>query len=117
MYDIHVHLDSFNIIINDVLEYITITFNTNKWKAIYILYVCIVHIHVQILHSNNFQTINQQSPKHCPIIIMEDFNVDILKYYNQPKKKKKLLYFMDNFQLESQFNENTTKVGSQSNHI
>jgi hypothetical protein len=48
---------------------------------------------------------------------MEDFNVDILKYNNQPKRKQELLYFMDNFQLKSQFNENTTKVGSQLNHI
>ncbi len=31
---------------------------------------------------------------------MEDFNVDILKDNNQPKKKE-LLYFMDKFQLKS----------------
>jgi hypothetical protein len=47
---------------------------------------------------------------------MGDFNVDILKDNNQPKKKK-LLYFMDKFQLKSQFSENTTKVGSQLDHI
>jgi hypothetical protein len=29
MYDIHMHLDSFNTIINDGLEYITSTFNIN----------------------------------------------------------------------------------------
>jgi hypothetical protein len=29
MYDINMHLDSFNIITNDRLEYITSTFNTN----------------------------------------------------------------------------------------
>jgi hypothetical protein len=39
---------------------------------------------------------------------MGDFNVDILK---QPtKKKQELLYFMDEFQLKSQFSENTTKA-------
>jgi hypothetical protein len=43
---------------------------------------------------------------------MGDFNVDILKDNNQPPKKK-LLYFMDKFQLKSQYSENTTKVGSQ----
>jgi hypothetical protein len=38
--------------------------------------------------------------EHCPIIIMGEFNVDILKNNNQAKKKKKkkILYFMDNFQ-------------------
>jgi hypothetical protein len=42
---------------------------------------------------------------------MGDFNVDILKDNNQTKKKEKeLLYFMDKFQLKSQFSENTTKV-------
>jgi len=29
MYDIHMHLDSFNTITNDGLEYIATTFNTN----------------------------------------------------------------------------------------
>jgi len=41
---------------------------------------------------------------------MGDFNVDILKNNNQAKKKKKLLYFMDKFQLKSQFNESTTRA-------
>ncbi len=47
---------------------------------------------------NNLQTIIQQYPKHCPIIIMGNFNVEILKDNNQAKKKKKKqeqLYFMD----------------------
>jgi hypothetical protein len=48
---------------------------------------------------------------------MGEFSVDILKDNNQQKKKKKLLYFIDKFQLKSQFIENTTKVGSQLNHI
>jgi hypothetical protein len=48
---------------------------------------------------------------------MGHFNFDILKDNNQPKNKQELLYFMDKFQLESQLNENTTKLGSQLNHI
>ncbi len=59
---------------------------------------------------NNLQTIIQQSPKHCLIIIMGDFNVDILKDNNQAKNKQELLYFMDKFQLKSQFSESTTKA-------
>ncbi len=66
---------------------------------------------------NNLQTIIQQSPEHCPIIIMGDFYVDILKDNNQAKTKQELLYFMDKFQLKSQFSENTTKVGFQLDHI
>jgi hypothetical protein len=44
-------------------------------------------------------------------MIMGDFNVGILKDNNQLKNKQELLYFMDKFQLKSQFNESTTKVG------
>ncbi len=66
---------------------------------------------------NNFQTIIQQSPEHCPIIIMGDFNVDILKYNNQAKNKQELLDFMDKFQSKSQFSQRTTKVGSQLDYI
>ncbi len=112
MYDIHMHLDSFNTITNDGLEYIVATFNTNTWNAIYI--VCVYRAHSCSISTllNNIQTIMQQSCKHCLIIIMGDFNVDILKDNNQPKAKLELLYFMNKFQLKSQFNENTTKVVS-----
>jgi hypothetical protein len=48
---------------------------------------------------------------------MGDFNVDILKDNNQAKKKQELLYFMDKFKLKSQFNESTTKVEFQLNHM
>jgi hypothetical protein len=42
MYDIHMHLDSFNTIFNDGSKYIT-TFNTNTQKVIHI--VCVYRIH------------------------------------------------------------------------
>jgi hypothetical protein len=50
MHDTHMHLDSFNIVIDDDSKYITMTFNINTQKK-YILYVCIKFIHVQFLHS------------------------------------------------------------------
>jgi hypothetical protein len=49
MYDLHMHLDSFNTITNDGSKYIT-TFNINTLKK-HILYVCIELNHVQFLHS------------------------------------------------------------------
>jgi hypothetical protein len=79
------HLYSFNLIINDVSEYIGATFSTNTQKN-----------------------------KIACVYIMGDFNVDILKDNNQPILLKKI---MDKFQLKSQFSENTTKVGSQLDHI
>jgi hypothetical protein len=47
---------------------------------------------------------------------MGDFYVKIQKNNNQAKKKQ-FFFFMDKFELKSQFSENTTKVGSQLNHI
>jgi hypothetical protein len=48
---------------------------------------------------------------------MGDFNVDIPKNNKQQKNKHELLYFMDKFQFESQFNESITRVVSQLYHI
>ncbi len=44
---------------------------------------------MELIHTflNNLQTIIQQSLEHCPIIIMGDSNVDILKDNNQQQKK------------------------------
>jgi len=93
MYDIHMHLNFFNTINNDGLEYITSIFNINTWKAIHI--VCVYRAHSCSISAflNNLQIIIQQSPKHYLIIIMGDFNVDILKNNNQAKKKKKTIIF------------------------
>jgi hypothetical protein len=51
---------------------------------VYIIHSCLVSTFL-----NNLQTIIQHSIEHCPIIIMGNFNVDILKDNNQAKKKKK----------------------------
>jgi hypothetical protein len=88
MYDIHMHLDSFNTITNDGLEYIATTFNTNTWNAIY--FICVYRAHSCSISRllNNIQTIIQHFREHCPIIIMGDINVNILKDNNQPKLNK-----------------------------
>jgi exonuclease III len=79
MYDIHMHLDFFNTIINDGSKYIATTFNTNRRKTIYI--VCVYRVHSCSISTflNNLETIIRKSLQHCPIIIMGDFNIDILK--------------------------------------
>jgi hypothetical protein len=41
---------------------------------------------------NNLQTIIQHSPEHCLIIIMGDFDADILKDNNQAKKTKAIIF-------------------------
>jgi len=81
MYDIYMHLDSFNTITSDGLEYIT-TFNIDTHKKIHI--VCAYKIHSCSISKFliNFQIIIQHSSKYWPIIIMGNFNVNILKNNN-----------------------------------
>jgi hypothetical protein len=50
---------------------------------------------------NNLQTIIQHSLKHCLIIILGDFNVDILERNNHTKYRQELLNFMENFEFKS----------------
>jgi hypothetical protein len=85
MYNIHMHLDSFNTITSDGSKYIATIFDTNTRSAMYI--VCVYKVHSCSISTllNNIQTIIQQFLEHCPIIIMGYFNVDILKNNNQPK--------------------------------
>ncbi len=76
-YDIHMHLNSFNTITNDSSRYITATFNINTQKTIYIVCVYKAHPCLKFTFLNNLKIIIQQSLKHCPIIIIGNFNVDI----------------------------------------
>jgi hypothetical protein len=65
MYDIHMHLVSFNTITSDGSKYIITTFNNNTQKTLHIVCVCKVHSWSIFTFLNNLQTIIQQSPKHC----------------------------------------------------
>jgi hypothetical protein len=53
--------------------------------------------------------------KYCPIIILRDFNINILDDNNHLENK--LVDIMNRFKLKSQFHESTTKVESQLDHI
>ncbi len=66
MHDIHMHLYSFNTIINDGS-----IFNINTRITIHIICVYKVHSCWIFTFLNNFQTMIQQYLKHCPIIIWE----------------------------------------------
>jgi hypothetical protein len=86
-------------------------------KKIHIVCVYRIHSCSIFTYLNNIQTIVEQSFEHCPIIIIGDFNVDILKDNSQAKNEQELLYFMDKFQLKSQFSESATKAGFELNYI
>ncbi len=79
--------------------------------------MCRAHSYSIFTFLNKFQITIQHSFKHCPMITMRNFNVDILKDINHEKKKQELLDFMDKLKLKSLFNKNITKVGFQLDHI
>ncbi len=66
--DIHMHLNSFNIIINDGLEYITTTFNINTRKAIHIARVYKAHSCLVSTFLNNLQIIFNILPNVRPLV-------------------------------------------------
>jgi hypothetical protein len=57
-------------------------------KKKHIVCVYIVHSCLFFIFLNNFQIIIQQFLEHCLIIILGDFNVDILKDNNHAKKTR-----------------------------
>jgi len=68
---------------------------------VYIVYSCSIFIFL-----NNFETIIQHLLEHCPIIIFENFSIDILDDNNHAKKRN----FTNKFKLKSQFSESTIKI-------
>ncbi len=67
------------------------TLNINTQKSIHI--ICVYKVHSWSIFIKNFQTKIQKFYKHCPIIIMGKFNVDILKDNNQTKKEERIIIF------------------------
>ncbi len=78
-------LNSFTIITSDGSKYIITNFNINTRKSIYTICVYKAHSCSISIFLNNFKTIIQQSHERCPIIIMKDVIIDILKNNNQHK--------------------------------
>jgi len=64
------------------------------------------------LTSKFFNTLKaevQKSPNDCPLIILGNFNIDILDDINHKNNKQKLIEFM-NCKSKSQFKNNTTNL-------
>ncbi len=59
----------------------------------------------------------QKSPNDCPLIVLGDFNIDILDESIHKNNKQQLIEFMNKLKLKIQFKIITTKIGSQLDHI
>lgn len=79
-------------------------------KILHIVHVYRPHSCSIFKNLNNFQVIIKHFPKHYPIIILVDFNIDILKNNNDAKNKQDILYLMNKLKLKSQFNKSSTKL-------
>jgi hypothetical protein len=66
---------------------------------------------------NTLEMLIQKSPNDCPLIILGNFNIDILNDNNHENNTQQSIDFMNKLELKSQFKNITTKVGSQLNHI
>jgi hypothetical protein len=64
---------------------------------------------------NTIETLIQKSSNDCPLIVLENFNINILDDNNHLKNK--LIHYINRFKLKSQFKNITTKAKSQLNHM
>jgi len=66
---------------------------------------------------NTLEALIQKSPIDCPLILLGDFNIDILDDSNHKNNKQQLIDLMNNLELKSKFKNIITKVESQLDHI
>jgi hypothetical protein len=78
LYDDNVSLTKNTIITNFNAEFITTFFNDNTWKALYIIAIY-KPPKMQVSHFNYILENNiQKMLSHCSIVIIGDFNINIL---------------------------------------
>jgi len=92
-------------------EYIVIIFNMKTKKTI--LTICVYKGHYCLIYIflDAPKALVKKSPNDSPLVILENFNIDMLKYINHKKNKKQVIDSTNIFKLKSQLKNNTTKVG------
>jgi endonuclease/exonuclease/phosphatase family metal-dependent hydrolase len=94
MYNAKMLLDSYYTTCNGS-EYILVTFNIRTWKMIHIIRVYKSHFSFISMFLNTLEVLIQKSPNDCPLIVLGDFNIDILNVNNHKKNKQQLIDFMN----------------------
>ncbi len=97
-------------------KYILVTFNIRTQRAIHIICVYRSHSSLISMFFNTLETLIQKIPNDCPLIVLRDFNIDILDDSNHENNKQQLIDFMNKFEFKSQFKNITTKARSQLDH-
>jgi hypothetical protein len=89
LYDITIILDSSESIINYGAEFIVATFHKTTRQAIHIIAVYKLPSSLLMTFLSTLQKLISKSSTICPIIILSDFNVDVL----QKKLQKQHIYY------------------------
>ncbi len=115
LYDEMVTLTQTNLLTNDAIEFIIALFNESTWEALYLIVAYKSHK----MQVNNYfccilETIIKQMPSNVPMIIIRDFNVDIL---TETCQSTTLCNFMNTQKINILFFEYTTINKTQINHI
>ncbi len=98
-------------------EYITDTFNKKIQTTIHRICVYKSHSCLISMFINTLETLIQKSSNDCPLIVLENFNINILDDNNHYFLDFKLIHLINRFKLKSQFQNITTKAKSQLNHM
>jgi len=83
------------------VEYIATTFNANTRKAIHIVAIYKLSTLSLSMFVIYFQIFLDLMPISCPMIIIGNFNIDMLDYYST--QSNELQSFMDQYSMELQF--------------
>ncbi len=106
---------SYNTTMCNGFEYIVDTFNIKIQTTIHRICVYKSHSCLISMSINTIETLIQKSSNDCPLIVLENFNINILDDNNHLKNK--LIHYINRFKLKSQFKNITTKAKSQLNHM
>jgi hypothetical protein len=105
LYDDNVSLIENTTITNSSVEFIITLFNDNTQEALYIITIY-KPPKMQVSHFNSIvESIIQKMPSHCPIVIIEDFNINFITKTNQSST---LQAFMNKYNLKITFIKNIT---------
>jgi hypothetical protein len=115
IYDNFTNLSSHKTFISLRAEYIATTFNANTRMVIHIITIykpSTLSLLVFIIHLQKFLDL---MPISCPMIIIGDFNIDMLD--QNSTQLNELQNFMDQYLMKLEFKEITTSYGSHTDLI
>jgi hypothetical protein len=115
LYDRSIVLDSCEYVKMSRSKFIVASFNINIHRAIHIIVVYKPPSLSLTIFLSTLQELISKSPTICPIVVLRDFNEDVL--FKKTSEVRHLLEFMTINKMKLQFQESTTIYGSQLDHI